>query len=1045
MTQNPTHSFNLPGTYSVKLIVYNDGCGDSITKANYIIVTPPLAKFVATYNCSNSTQYSFHDSSIGASSWLWDFGDGGTATGQFPATHNYASSGIYTVTLTVSSTTTGCTNSTSRTITVAQAPNFVYTPQNACKGVVTSVSASTFSPAVNAWYWDFGDGSPVIGPNSPSWAHSYVNAGNYIIKLKVVDTLGCADSTSQNITVNGPKANFGTPTTQACNSLIAVFTDSSTLNGGSSPIVKWIWDYGDGGTATGQNPGPHTYTKQGSFPVKLTVTDAAGCSDSLTKGNYIQLSVLNVSFTSQDSFYCPTSLIKFTNTSDPLGGFNPVYTWDYGDSTKSTGFSPPLHNYPAVGLYTVKLQAIDQYGCTGSYTKTNFIRVDTPNANFNIDKAFASCPPLNVTYTFAGHYAKTFLYNFGSGQGVSPDSNTQHLYGFPGTYQAMLTVTSPGGCIATSTKTIQVNGPIINFTYAPVGGCDTLTVNFDAIGTGIIRYVWYFTDGTPADTTTIPTISHTYYNPNKYEPIVAVTDSTNCTVFYPAPIPIIVESVKANFTMDKNRLCENGIVNFNNTSDTTAGTVISIYSWDFGDGQTSTGANIPTVSHMFNGPGLYHVKLTVNTQFGCSDVVTKDVYVVANPTIDIAGDSSQCVPATLNFSGVILVADTSAYTWQWDFGNGNKSTLQVPPSQVYPKAGQYLISLVATNSSGCTDTATSDLFIYPLPTVFAGNDTTICLGQSLPIQVVGAATYNWLPPSNGSLSCTNCANPVASPIVTTTYYVQGTSFQGCVSTDTLVVTVNQPVTVTVSPDDSVCLGQSAQLTASGAANYVWSPAAGLSSIKVANPMASPSTTTTYQVIGSDNKYCFFDTGYVNVRVFAYPVVNAGPDATIIVGSSYQMMGSGSPDVVSIAWTPITALTCTNCYTPTANPNNTTNYTLRLVNDGGCASVDSMRLTVVCNDANFFIPNTFSPNGDGVNDIFYVRGKGLNIISSITIFNRWGQIVFQRKDFAANDPSVGWDGNFNGQKAAADVYIYTVEIICNNSSLIPYHGNVTLVR
>jgi gliding motility-associated-like protein len=233
--------------------------------------------------------------------------------------------------------------------------------------------------------------------------------------------------------------------------------------------------------------------------------------------------------------------------------------------------------------------------------------------------------------------------------------------------------------------------------------------------------------------------------------------------------------------------------------------------------------------------------------------------------------------------------------------------------------------------------------------------------------------------------------------------------------------------------------------ASGAAIYAWSPAAGLSNTQVANPLAAPSVTTTYQVIGSDNKYCFFDTGYVNIRVFNYPVVNAGPDATITVGSSYQMMGSGSPDIISIAWTPITALTCTDCYTPTANPNNTTNYSLRVVNDGGCVSVDSMRLTVVCNNANFFIPNTFSPNGDGVNDIFYVRGKGLNIIASLTIFNRWGQIVFQRKDFAANDPSAGWDGNFNGQKAAADVYVYTVEIICDNSSLVPYHGNVTLIR
>ncbi len=813
----------------------------------------------------------------------------------------------------------------------------------------------------------------------------------------------------------------------------------------SSPIVSWNWDFGDGGTATGQNPAPHNYTTQGSFPVKLKITDASGCTDSITKGNYILLSVLKVGFTTQDSMYCPNSLIKFTDTSDPTGGFNTVYTWDFGNGTY-TGFSPPLHSYTAVGKYTVSLTAKDMYGCTGSMVKTNYINIDTPSAAFTIDNAFAACPPLNVNFTSNAHYVKTLLWNFGTGQGVSNDSpSTKHLYGLPGTYTASLTVTSPGGCLATTSKIIQVNGPVAHLTYSPLGGCGALTVNFNAVSSGITSYIWFFGDNSPVDTTASSINVHTYLSPGKYVPTIQVTDSTHCSVFYQGDTAIIVDSVKARFVADTYRLCENGLVNFTNTSDTTQGTVITNYFWDFNDGQTSSGPNVTIVPHMFNTPGLYHVKLITTTQFGCMDSVVHDISVVANPVIDIAGDSNQCVPATLNFSGIILVPDTSAFTWNWNFDNGNTSNLQVAPPQTYTKSGHYMVQLVATNSSGCTDTATVDEYVYPLPTIFAGNDTTICLGQSLPIQAVGGNTYTWLPPTNGSLSCINCANPIASPTINTTYYVQGTSLLGCNNTDTIVVNVNQPVTVTVSPDDSVCLGQSAQLLVSGAAIYSWTPAAGLSNTKVSNPLAAPASTTTYQVIGSDNKYCFFDTGYVNIRVFNYPTVSAGPDATIAVGSSYQMIGSGSPDVISIAWNPFTALTCTDCYTPTANPNNPTDYVLRVVNDGGCASSDTMRLNVICNNTNFFVPNTFSPNGDGMNDVFYVRGKGLNIISSITIFNRWGQIVFQKKDFSANDPSAGWDGNFNGQKAAADVYIYTVEIICDNSALIPYHGNVALIR
>jgi gliding motility-associated-like protein len=139
------------------------------------------------------------------------------------------------------------------------------------------------------------------------------------------------------------------------------------------------------------------------------------------------------------------------------------------------------------------------------------------------------------------------------------------------------------------------------------------------------------------------------------------------------------------------------------------------------------------------------------------------------------------------------------------------------------------------------------------------------------------------------------------------------------------------------------------------------------------------------------------------------------------------------------------LSCTNCLTPFASPIKTTDYILKAENDGTCVSEDSIRITVIGTSGNFFIPNTFSPNGDGSNDRFIVRGRGLNIIPSIAIFNRWGQVVFEKRNFAPNDAASGWDGTFNGKPAPSDVYIYTIQILCDNSTLIPYHGNVTLIR
>ncbi|HTQ66937.1 MAG TPA: PKD domain-containing protein, partial [Puia sp.] len=900
--KNTTHAYAQPGTYTVKLSAYNQGCFDTAVKQ--IKVNPPLAKFNYSFTCANKLQYTFTDVSIGpVSSWDWDFGDGGGhSNAQNPLPHTYASAGTYRVILTV--TGVSCTNKDTQFVNVGQ-PIVFHANQNVvCVNSEVTISA-VIGPNIASWLFDFGDGTRAGGCYCSNWPHIYTTPGVYDIKVITTDSSGCMDSTVQTkfITVNGPKANFKTLDTLGCGSITANFQNLSVS--GPSPINQYFWDFGDNQTLTTSIPTSpsHLYNTQGIFPIKLRITDASGCSDSLIKGSYVVLSIPTAGFTTQDVNFCPSSLIKFTNTS--TGGFNPVYTWNFGNGVVFKGTNPPLQNFPNIGHYTISLSDTDAYGCTANFVKPNYINIDTPSAAFSLSSTFASCPPLLDTFTFKGSYYKTFLWNFGPNEGVNNVTlNPTHLYGIPGTYSVSLTVTSPGGCTAISTQTIQLLGPGLDgFSYFPTGGCDTLTVNFNVITTGpVIQYTWYF-GYSPNDSlvNNVPSARFTYPQSGSYLPFVRLVDSTGCGVVYYGSTNIVVDSVKANFVSDKNLLCQNGTIQFNNSSYLQKGTVISNYFWDFGDGNTINGID-STPSHLYVSPGLYTVKMIVTTQNGCQDSSTEQIKVVANPVIGINGIVWQCVPATLNFSGVVLVPDTSAYTWLWDFDNGQNSTLQNPPSQTYAKAGHYVIKLTATNSTGCSSTDSSDLFIYPLPTIYAGADTTICLGQSLPLQATGGISYTWLPPSNSTLTCTNCPNPVATPPVSTSYYVTGTSPNGCLATDTIIVTVNQPVTVSVNPSaDSVCIGQSAQLSASGAALYAWSPVNGLNNPNIANPVASPTTDTTYMVIGSDNKYCFSDTQYVQVSVFNYPTINVGPDQTILVGSSYQVPGTGSSDIVSINW------------------------------------------------------------------------------------------------------------------------------------------------
>ncbi|MDX1936889.1 MAG: gliding motility-associated C-terminal domain-containing protein, partial [Flavihumibacter sp.] len=151
------------------------------------------------------------------------------------------------------------------------------------------------------------------------------------------------------------------------------------------------------------------------------------------------------------------------------------------------------------------------------------------------------------------------------------------------------------------------------------------------------------------------------------------------------------------------------------------------------------------------------------------------------------------------------------------------------------------------------------------------------------------------------------------------------------------------------------------------------------------------------------------------------------------------------DANSYQWRPSTGLSCVTCPNPVASPKQNTTYKLTAVNQGGCITTDEVSIYVVCDNGNVYFPNTFSPNGDGNNDLFYPRGTGLYNIKSMRIFNRWGETIFEQRNFTANDATKAWNGNYKGQPVPNDVYIYTVEIVCENQQVLLYSGNIAIIR
>ncbi len=597
-TKSPTHVYNTTGNYSVKLKVTNANGVDSITKTNYITVTPlPVAGFS---NTINSGTVNFTNSSSNATSYSWDFGDTNNSTGT-NASHTYTNAGTYTVTLTA---TNSCGhNSFSQTITIGvngainkPVANFSGTPVSGCTALsVTFTDLSTNTPT--SWFWDI-DNNGTIDYTTKNPTHVYNTAGNYSVKLKVVNGMGADSIIKTNyITVNPlPVAGFS----NTINSGTVTFTNSS------GNATSYSWDFGDTNNSTGTNAS-HTYTNAGTYTVTLTATNSCGhnsFSQTITTSvnGAVNKPVANFSGTPVSG--CTPLSVTFTD----LSTNNPTsWAWDINnDGTVDYTTKNPTHVYTIAGNYSVKLKAGNANG-NDSITKTNYITINPlPVAGFS-----NTINSGTVSFTNSSSNATSYSWDFGDANN-SAGTNPSHTYTGAGTYTVTLTATNSCGHNSFSqTITINITGtinkPTPNFSATPVSGCTPLSVTFTDLSTNNpTSWAWDINnDGTVDYTTQNPT--HVYTIAGNYSvKLKAGNASGNDSI------------TKTNY-IAVNSLPVAGYsntINSNTVTFTNSSTNAISYSWDFGDLNSSTSTNI---SHTYMGAKTYTVILTATNSCGSKD------------------------------------------------------------------------------------------------------------------------------------------------------------------------------------------------------------------------------------------------------------------------------------------------------------------------------------------------------------------------------------------------------------------------------------------
>ncbi|MCW8899011.1 MAG: gliding motility-associated C-terminal domain-containing protein, partial [Flavobacteriales bacterium] len=479
----------------------------------------------------------------------------------------------------------------------------------------------------------------------------------------------------------------------------------------------------------------------------------------------------------------------------------------------------------------------------------------------------------------------------------------------------VVTGTDANSCVNTDTVTVSIN-PLPTITASPdVWVC--LGDSAQIFANGGTSYTWSPTSGLSN-----PNISNPMAAPaNTITYVVTGTDINGCSNT-DSVVVTANDTVPISLANDTT-ICVGDSVQLGGNPTSVPGTS---FSWSPAASlNNATSANpiaFPTVTT------TYYVTAT-NDTCSTTDSITITVHPISN--ISAGNDLSMC------FGDTVQLSASGGASYVWSPGNSLSDSTIFNPLAFPTATTSYIVNVLDTN--GCNNSDTVLVTVNPLPTINAGNDVSICDGDTAQLQATGASSYLWTP--SAGLSDTTIANPLAFPTVTTSYVVTGTDTNSCSNTDTVVVNVNALPTITAFSDTAVCSGVSVQLNATGGSAYTWVPAATLNNANIPNPIASPITTTTYQVTGVDTNGCS-NVDSVTITINALPTINAGTDVAICIGDTAQLQASGGNGYL---WTPSAGLSDTTIANPLAFPTVTTTYIVMGTDTNACEGTDTIVVTV----------------------------------------------------------------------------------------------------
>ena len=758
-----------------------------------------------------------------------------------------------------------------------------------CLGGSATLGGEPTGPPGSSFQW-----TPATGLDDPTDANPIATPLSTTDYIVTVQNSGCAATDTVRVTVSDPQVDAG-------NDLAFCAGGSAQLQATGTGSFSWA----PATDLSATDIADPIATPSATTTYTVTLTDQASCAD--TASVVVTVNALPTASAGPDATPC-------ANTSITLGGAptapdGSTFAW-----SPVTGLDDNTTANPALAV-TADAQYIVTVTDANTCVNTDTMEVSVlPLPDVNAGPDLEVCYGGSIQLQGSGTGALLWTPSFGLSDPTLPDPICMP----EATTIYTLTVTGSNTCTNSDQATITVNVLPSADAGQDQSICNGSSVVIGTPGPG--TFSWSPATGLSATDVATPTASPstttTYY--------VTVLDATTCSAL--DSVLVTVNEPADAGTDGSITTCSSG-----------AGVDLATLLGGTPDAGgiwldpllASHGAQLDPATDL---AGTYTYIAGDGTLCPDSTIV---VVTITTPQIQFAGDQTICAGDTTQ----ITASGGTQYFW-------SPATDISDPAIADPlfyTASSATYTLTVTDGGGCTADAPLDITVFTLPTANAGADESLCNGAAVPIGGTptgpSGASFQWSPATD--LDDANAANPSASPSSTTIYSVLITDNNQCSATDTITIAVFQLPALEAGSDVPLCTNSSVQLNATGTGSFVWSPATGLSSTTIANPVASPTSTTTYTVVLTDANGCSSTDG-LTVTVNDLPIVDAGTDPWLCEGSSVGLIGSGSG---TAAWSPAGSLNDPTSLTPLATPPATTTYTLTITDANNCSSNDAVTVSV----------------------------------------------------------------------------------------------------